>query len=1369
MNILSQRPLTFRTVFLHIGLFFGVLLALAFPLSGSAAVVKTVQIGTATVSGTTLNVPITAVTDDKSILIFNLTTHSTTSGPQDTHLRGQLSCSSGSCNSISFKRYGSNDNISVRWQVLEFTTASAVTVKRGITTQSSMSGTPPNITLSTGVNSSQSFVLLSEFVHGSVTSDDDFTRGQINTSGNLVLTVGEKKTSPSSAEIAWQVIEYQDANIQKGDVTFNTNNTVKNIPISGIDEDKTLLVYNYYSTGKSYDNPVCQNLISGQINNTSTLRFNRGCGNHNGEIHLTWFVIEFTDATTVQHGLAQFNASETSKTISLTNAVDTSCAITTTGYHQRGGKSSATGDHVSSAWFNAGLNTAGDEITLARGQSNGVAAETGWFAIEFEGCGSTPPVTPTPRPYVPQSACGIEGFSETFGAGVGRSPFPNSATTTYTYNDGSNADPLLNYVQDGQYAILDKSSIAAAGYWWIVDDDATGDTNGRMLMINANHTSGEYYRQAVSNLTIGKTYSFDAYIANPYSNGDAQDPNVKFSVEAGGIEVASVVTGDIPEDPGVNDINWNKFTLVFTATATEVDIVLKDEAPISGVMTGNDVVFDGISLAETCLDYSDAPSSYSTPSHIIDSSIYLGSAAPDAEDAATPGSSATGDDTAGTDDEDGITLPSLTQGQTATITISTEAPSIIGMGSGSKPAIIASEGYLQGWIDWNGDGDFNDASEQIISNLQDGSASDTDGAVNKQISVDITVPATATTTQTYARFRWSRQNGLDATSRANDGEVEDYELTILSSASCTALSGNTNANIAPALQLRNGDKLYLASNTTADKEGHLKAFAFDSNGTPSTTVSWDAALQMDAAERGLELFSTNASGNIVTLNTLDEAAFETNGIPDVATIRAYTLNPAHSSGLYLNGRRDGAFLGTISPNSNLGLLDNTIDVMAYLDDTHYRTHYENVISKRSAESSAAKPKRVFLSSDDGFLYAFDQYDGDLGWGWMPRSLVKELKDHATFQDNHFMQGHIDVLELKNTSNNSYASYIIGSYRDGLGQYVLRLDASGDLDAVVWDADYLTQASVMNQAPNHGKRAYFSNNSGSVFSTFVTTNINDESTLHIRSLTDDTNNITVPLNFKATSTPFVSIDLASSNAPAAKTLYVGSSAADIFAVSLFATDGTLKTGSQIGQSIAKVASLGNGSTSAVTYLGISSSLDTANYYLRAQSEDQLTLFSYDASDSSWDKKWTTYVSGAGKWLSPTATTLTADSDIDSLPADSIITDEARIVAGSVVLPVMHTPSGTNCYGDAYYYFYKLDNGHFPTDRFFTSNNSTPIADKLNLGVGSVRTLHLTDLSGKQKQLGIGIADQTNANNSGINTSFYIKDAISTGIRSWREIR
>ncbi|MBU1667901.1 LamG domain-containing protein [bacterium] len=81
---------------------------------------------------------------------------------------------------------------------------------------------------------------------------------------------------------------------------------------------------------------------------------------------------------------------------------------------------------------------------------------------------------------------------------------------------------------------------------------------------------------------------------------------------------------------------------------------------------------------------------------------------------------------------------------------------------------VAGNGYLNAWIDWNADGDFNDTNEQIATNI-----SNTGNVIN----FTITAPNNKTRT-TYARFRYSSEYDLNATGYAINGEVEDYQIDI---------------------------------------------------------------------------------------------------------------------------------------------------------------------------------------------------------------------------------------------------------------------------------------------------------------------------------------------------------------------------------------------------------------------------------------------------------------------------------------------------------------------------------------------------------------------------------------------------------------
>ena len=172
-------------------------------------------------------------------------------------------------------------------------------------------------------------------------------------------------------------------------------------------------------------------------------------------------------------------------------------------------------------------------------------------------------------------------------------------------------------------------------------------------------------------------------------------------------------------------------------------------------------------------DFGDAPDApYATlsanngPSHVIVPSLYMG-AAVDTEPDGQPTASADGDDLnglLGADDEDGwSTRPAIgsarrrdSHGQ-VNVTNTTE-----------------SAATLYGWIDYNGDGVFENATERASVAVPNGSSGAT---------VTLVFPAvpwlSPAVTDTYARFRLSTDAAAaNPTGAAGDGEVEDYTAHI---------------------------------------------------------------------------------------------------------------------------------------------------------------------------------------------------------------------------------------------------------------------------------------------------------------------------------------------------------------------------------------------------------------------------------------------------------------------------------------------------------------------------------------------------------------------------------------------------------------
>ncbi len=116
-------------------------------------------------------------------------------------------------------------------------------------------------------------------------------------------------------------------------------------------------------------------------------------------------------------------------------------------------------------------------------------------------------------------------FRETFGQGNNSASLPNGRTN-YNYNNNSS-------LNDGDYR-LNKNSQARSE--WYSSSDHTGNTNGRMMIINASYTAGEFYRDTVNGLLPNNFYSVYLYVMNLNTlstcGSTAILPNLSFVIEA---------------------------------------------------------------------------------------------------------------------------------------------------------------------------------------------------------------------------------------------------------------------------------------------------------------------------------------------------------------------------------------------------------------------------------------------------------------------------------------------------------------------------------------------------------------------------------------------------------------------------------------------------------------------------------------------------------------------------------------------------------------------------------------------------------------------------------------------------------------------
>ena len=152
------------------------------------------------------------------------------------------------------------------------------------------------------------------------------------------------------------------------------------------------------------------------------------------------------------------------------------------------------------------------------------------------------------------------------------------------------------------------------------------------------------------------------------------------------------------------------------------------------------------------------------PCHLISADIYLG-------DTITSDNSVLANGNATGDVDEGVTIFSsidIVQGGVFRLPV-------------TMYNVTGDTSYLHVWVDWNGDGDFIDASEVITTNTYPPNSMYTG---SYQDLIQFNVPAPLSTNQIGFRFRFSTDDSIDATDScgtgtcAIDGEVEDYIILV---------------------------------------------------------------------------------------------------------------------------------------------------------------------------------------------------------------------------------------------------------------------------------------------------------------------------------------------------------------------------------------------------------------------------------------------------------------------------------------------------------------------------------------------------------------------------------------------------------------
>ncbi len=191
---------------------------------------------------------------------------------------------------------------------------------------------------------------------------------------------------------------------------------------------------------------------------------------------------------------------------------------------------------------------------------------------------------------VPKSiplACGTPVNLETFDAS-NSSPIYTDTYGTGTYGTPAVQGTAFHYwaapgAFDGYYSVVQNTTN------WYTNTGLTDHTGngGYFMLIDASFALDEFYRQRLTNLVVGGSYSISFYAANVTPAAVNLEPNVNFGLQ----DTLGAITWDTTGS--ITSTSWVNYKYNFTATSSTMDVFLRN-ANNGG--NGNDLAIDDISI-----------------------------------------------------------------------------------------------------------------------------------------------------------------------------------------------------------------------------------------------------------------------------------------------------------------------------------------------------------------------------------------------------------------------------------------------------------------------------------------------------------------------------------------------------------------------------------------------------------------------------------------------------------------------------------------------------------------------------------------------------------------------------------------------------
>lgn len=205
--------------------------------------------------------------------------------------------------------------ITIQWYVIEFT--SGVSVQRGSVSHAGATAT--NITIPSAITLTKAVPIISWHSSGADVGDNDFLRAHIDTTTNLQVT--SSVAGAATHVIKWQVVQFDDgATVLTGTGSIASGSLSGTSTVAAVDLSKSWLLFTYQVAVGGTVAAIGAKLAKAALTDTTTITYERYTS-ESFQIDFRYYVVSFTDGTSVQRGTTSLPAGTSQVDATLGSAI----------------------------------------------------------------------------------------------------------------------------------------------------------------------------------------------------------------------------------------------------------------------------------------------------------------------------------------------------------------------------------------------------------------------------------------------------------------------------------------------------------------------------------------------------------------------------------------------------------------------------------------------------------------------------------------------------------------------------------------------------------------------------------------------------------------------------------------------------------------------------------------------------------------------------------------------------------------------------------------------------------------------------------------------------------------------------------------